>query len=194
MWSRKPSWTATDSIKPKYRGTELTVAQFASNYNATLEITRDNPDHSEKLQQDGTWNPAPMGMVVVHVGGEPGEEQPELQFATDAGLIKQITYERSWTQVSYLKPINYVCQNVVYSLLLGQENVGVVELDRIATELDYEVERNSTGSYRFQNIEILWDIQYENCDYVGGILTDLLESDTFDGNGTASLTFQVILH
>jgi len=185
---------SSDTIKPKYRGDSLTLEQFAENYNASVRIFYENDSAVDKLQKDGTWTPVPNNTVVIHIGGEPKYEQAQLTYETEDGILRSITCQNSWTEVFYLQPISSECKNIAITVLLAQKNVGIQELEEFTRKLDTAIEQGQ-NSFRYQNIEVRWDVQYENCRYVGGILSSLHIDDLEQNNqGTASMTFKVIIH
>ena len=76
------------TLLPPNRG-ELTVAEFAENYNYYRDHFEIDPRFS--LDRDGKWEKAEdTGFVVISVGGE--LPQPDYVFTTEDGVITQVSW------------------------------------------------------------------------------------------------------
>lgn len=76
------------TLLPPNRG-DLTVAQFAENYNYYRDHFEIDPRFS--LDRDGKWEKAEdTGFVVISVGGE--LPQPDYVFTTEDGVITQVSW------------------------------------------------------------------------------------------------------
>lgn len=154
--------TGMDSIRPKYRGSELTIAQFAENYNHSLTVFSENVERYDKLQPDGTKYQVPNTTIVVdfNAGGE--YEPQEFEYETENGILRSVAVNRHYEDVFYLTPLSGDRIYLAFSVLLAQDGCGFPELIEFATLCDrYSTQPNARFTY--QNIEVSWDIQSENC-------------------------------
>lgn len=150
-----------DTVKPRYIGPELTVSQFAEDYNYYLSITDDD---GTKLDSAGQWIVDPG--AVLYVGGTPGDPNRDFEYTTTGeGYITAITYENSWTDVFFLYPLGGKMVNAAGALLMAQKGTWVGDLDAFLKLYEQEMKEQS-GHVVYENIEINWNIQYDNCDIV----------------------------
>ena len=164
------------TLLPPNRG-DLTVAQFAENYNYYRDHFEIDPRFS--LDRDGKWEKAEdTGFVVISIGGE--LPQPDYVFTTEDGVITQV----SW------------------SYTLEEE---AVYLDSVSPQLCYlslAAAQRGTHVWNLNNKEFLmedWDpaIDHFSCSWQGVVLdyqTDLSRGP--DGwqilpGGTVSCTVTV---
>ncbi len=156
--------TGTDSIRPKHRGSELTIAQFAENYNNCLEILQENVETYDKLKPDGTKYPVPQGVVVVDFSSAPPAE-PQLEpyaYTTEGGILKSVTFRRQYVDPFFASP-HYEAQKLILPILLAQDGCGLQELTAFSEE--YEgLQEQAKAQWIFRDmIEIQWQIEAENC-------------------------------
>ncbi len=151
--------TGMDSIKPRYRGENLTVFQFAKNYNALLSLLGKDLD---KLEADGAVRDLGDNWVTVHLFAMPENEHAGFGYETEAGFITAITYENSWTEVIYLDPLDGMCYQATASVLLVQDGVYLRELKEFE-ELWNANLGESEADFSYHGIRICWRIDMENC-------------------------------
>lgn len=166
-----------DGIKPKYRSEELTIAQFAENYNHCLQVFAENADTTDMLQPDGRKNPIPAGTVVVDLTGEsynPGERMNEFEYEQENGFVKSVTIQRSFEDVFYASAISLDMINLTFTLALSQPECGYEDLTRLAEMLDASVNQTQANITYDNIILIEWVIETENCRQVndGYYITD----------------------
>lgn len=85
-----------DAGLPRYRSSDLTVAEFASNFNFYDQYLMNNT--AEHMERDGTLaDPGYIRTLVLQDYGEV-EYDPngQFEFETDGNVIKKITYHHSW--------------------------------------------------------------------------------------------------
>lgn len=154
--------TGMDSIRPKYRGSELTIAQFAENYNHGLSIFNENAERYDKLQPDGTKYQVPNTTIVVdfNTGGE--YEPQEFEYETENGILRSVAVNRHYEDVFYLTPLSGDRIYLAFSVLLAQDGCGFPELIEFAKLCDRYFDQPN-AQFTYQNIEVSWDIQSENC-------------------------------
>lgn len=148
-----------DLIKPKYRGDELTVAQFAANYNNYAESLNDSGGY-DRLCADGTWEQE-ENSVTVYINGRPLEEDKPFQYELEDGCLRQIRYENAWTDVFYMSPLSGKRAWAAYSVVLAQDGVGFRQIWEFTKLLDGEMNQEN-GHIVYQNIEVFWTIETQN--------------------------------
>ena len=177
--------TVSDFVKPQHRGDELTIAQFADNYNQTLHLLKEDVQRYEKLQPNGAGYPVPENVVII--GG--GEHCDSFVYDTSDGYVTSISYENLWNDVFIVTPVGETCYIAAISLLMAQEDCGFAELKEF-DELWIEQQNNPHVSFRYRNLEIEWDLVCENCDMYNGML---FATDQ-ELPSSAEVTFSLILH
>lgn len=111
------------TLLPPNRG-ELTVAEFAENYNYYRDHFEIDPRFS--LDRDGKWEKAEdTGFVVISVGGE--LPQPDYVFTTEDGVITQVSW--SYTLEEEAVYLDSVSPQLCYlSLAAAQRGTHVWDL------------------------------------------------------------------
>lgn len=84
-----------NALLPRYRSDEMTVAQFASNFNFYDEILMSN---TEFMDRDGVLAEPGYTQTIVLPDGDEVEYDPNGQFTfeTSGKIIDRITYHTSW--------------------------------------------------------------------------------------------------
>ena len=111
------------TLLPPNRG-ELTVAEFAENYNYYRDHFEIDPRFS--LDRDGKWEKAEdTGFVVISIGGE--LPQPDYVFTTEDGVITQVSW--SYTLEEEAVYLDSVSPQLCYlSLAAAQRGTHVWDL------------------------------------------------------------------
>lgn len=191
VWALLAGISVADMVKPKYRGEDLTVSQFAANYNTTLQFM--NPYYTtwDTLQPDGSKYPMSESdhSVVIHIGAEPEFEQMNFHYETVDGYVRSVRCQNSWTEVRYLSPLSNECYQAAVSVLLAQDGCGILEIQEF-TELWESELKNSTTSFSYRNLEIQWEILLENCTYHSGTVY----STDHEPQPTVQMTFEILIH
>lgn len=152
-----------DSVKPVYRGNQLTIAEFADNYNHTVGILNKNADIYDMLQEDGTKYPVPQNTVIVDFTGSGEWEPEEFEYVTENGILRSITIHRSWEDIMFVKPLDSEIVYVVFSVVLGHENGSLAALMEISEQMDEKAGLDKGEIVCQDLIRIQWEIHAENC-------------------------------
>lgn len=182
-------WIASDIVKPRFRG-ELTVSEFAANYNFYYTFVDDQPERSERLQPDGTWYPETDGHVTVYVGGQPMVQSQNFQFQTENEKVCSIQYENTWTDVFMFSPITGKCQNAAITAVMSQQGMGLWNLFAFAEQME-SVDLTEDGKITYENIEILWNIDTQNCKLINGQYF-MQENESLESSVT--IQFEIVIH
>lgn len=189
IWVLLVGVTVSDMVKPKYRGYDLTVAQFASNYNSTLRLLHEDYQSYDRLLSDGTKETVPESVAVVYIGSEPEAEQVNFTYETEESFIRTISYNNSWKDVFYLLPLNSECYTAAVSVLLAQDGCSIQEMLEF-TQLWESKQGQTTAAFRYQNLEIQWQIRFENCIFSNGVLFPADQEQ----DSSADASFVLIIH
>lgn len=161
------TWIASDVVRPTYRG-ELTIEQYASNYNYYHSIVSDNSVRSAKLQSDGTWYPEPRDHVVVYVDAEPSIQKQNFEYELYDGQIRTVRYKNAWTQIRFLRPFDSTCETMLLTAIMSQKGTGLAELKEFET-LFKTADMTQDGTFTYRNIQVSWVIEAENCEMFNGM-------------------------
>ena len=157
---------ALEGIKPQHRGNELTVSQFADNYNHFAEFLEPNPDTYDRLNPDGTEREVPGAyssdgepLAVIVVGGDSYNE--EFLYETHNGILEAVTLQRHWENAIVVAPMNHKTVIITYAMLLSQKGTDFRDLIEISKLMDEQIGR-SEGCVSYNGIEVSWNIHTEN--------------------------------
>ncbi len=167
-----------DGMRPKYRG-DLTIAQFAENYNYYLEILDEDAPH-EMLQPDGTKYPVRPNHVVIDLGsGEPYKPW-QYQYTEENGFIKSITIQNQWKAMLSVAPMNLIIKPA-FVILMAQEDLSIGDIADFGRELEtYSTQPEGRFTFR-ERIRVEWSIQAVNCiTYDGTVYYPQGENSTLD--------------
>lgn len=165
-----------DTLKPTYRSNDLTVAQFAENYNDFLDASGID---AERMNSNGTWEEPPEGSYVIYVGGEPLLKDKPYEFVTEEGFIREICFENVYTDVIFMGPIPDNCAAAAMVALQSQPGVWYWELEEFGRLLT-EAAKQASGTLRFRNIEVQWAAQAENAAFTSGSFLRNKPEESFD--------------
>jgi DNA-binding transcriptional MerR regulator len=146
-----------DGIRPKYRSNELTIREFSENYNAYLGIFAEDHQRYEELNEDGTWKPIPQNTAVLDFNDDRSNHRMEFEYELEGEYVKAVSVYHDWNKVSYLYPLTGEPLNLLSSILLAQEDCGILELAEL-TELYWQCAGNKTASFDYKNLTIEWTI------------------------------------
>ncbi len=193
--------TINDSIKPFYRGEDLTVAQFASNYNQILNEAEGSYSYISYLQEDGTWPKFFEGNgvsiyidgrpVIVHDSGRQETGYSDFEYELENGVIRTITYNQTWTEVSYLSPLSGKAVNALISIATAQDWFNLISYSDFTDKLNTTIRTDESGSFVYRNLEIQWDITAVNCRLQNGIF---VKTSDINAVPTVELDFRIIIH
>lgn len=156
-----------DLMKPHYRG-DLTVAQFASNYNDY--IAEHDDYYPEQMRDDGTWYGIYNGLSIF-IDGTPEDRNAHYEFQVEQGSIKAISYTNTWTDVFFFEPLSGQRKYVADVLVSSQNNFSLWDMIKFESEYVYHLkniipngkfEGSIEGSFTYENVEVIWKIDAEN--------------------------------
>ena len=148
---------ASDGIKPKYRGNELTVSQFAENYNAYLSWSKDNIRMYDELQPDGSFYPIPANTAILDINDSRHGRQMRLQYELEGEILRAVSVTYDWDSVFFIAPLNGVPLDTAVSLLMAQEGCGIRELMEFTKLFEANLNRKET-SFVYKNLLVEWTI------------------------------------
>jgi len=150
-----------DGFKPRYRGNKLTVAQVASNYNATMQILTEDQAYYDRLLEDGSKQPAASNTVIFDMNQSVVNKQMEFTYDVQDGFVRSVSIQHSWDQVFYLTPLAGDPLNMACCLLLAQDGCGIRELDEFVRLYKSHLDSKEV-SFEYRNLTIAWTIITEN--------------------------------
>lgn len=161
-------FTGIDSIKPKYRSNELTIEQFAENYNHTVSVFDPQANYLSKLQPDGTKNPLREEDLYYNLEtGEVGYTPNEFEYSFDNGFVKSVTIRREIENVILVSPITAEMMNLTYALSLSQPDCSYKDLRELAEMLDARIGQTEVTLFHKGMIEVYWKVEAVNCRHLG---------------------------
>ena len=161
-----------DCIKPKHRGEDLTVAQIAANHNDLLHLISDDESATltMNLNEDGTWRNYQINngsnVFVVPFGSDAVGGYQDYQYEIKEGFVRTITYEQTWTNIFHLQPISERVICTIKSIAFAQDWLTIWNANAIENEMNEALEKRS-GNFVYENLEIQWETESENCTYTG---------------------------
>lgn len=157
-------WTSQSLTKPKYTGADLTIAQFAENYNYYLTVLDQDTAPSDKLLPNGEKNTqdSQLGVVTIYVGGQPEDTVENFQYETANGFLRKIRYENRWTDVFLLTSIPSQCYLATYTVLMSQDGMTSDSAMEVMAQWE-QLQGESSGNLECGNVKIYWERQLENC-------------------------------
>ena len=179
-----------DSICPRYRGDDITIEEFAENYNFYAEIL----ESSSRMKPDGTWmiqnleNSDNVGVVIIQTCIPKKPNEP-FRFETEGERVTRIAYENSWTVTQMVTPINRSKLIVILTAIMSQKDMNYFKFQRMTNAI-LGLEDDEEVSMQFENVEVHWKIYHENCAKSGATYICVDKSK----EGRVSLTMEIIIH
>ena len=182
--------SARDAVLPKYRGNNISTAQFISNYQ-DYEKAFEN-DNTMILQQDGSWKKRTDYSVEITQIGDPNHIRKNFKFTyNENGEIKTIAFEDSWEDLSLNAIFPDYCYTVLYTALASQKGVSAGDLQQLTQSLSEQLGRGlekggcNSGEIAIKNIRFTWttelpEKEYLYIDHSGGLLFSVSTNDTQD--------------
>ena len=159
-------FTMNDSVLPVHRGPDLTVAEFAENYNDYLETAYDDatPPAAMYLTETGCWEAADPfgGNGVIVIGSKAEGGISNFVYEVENGYIRSISWEQRWSDITALVPMGDRVQIMLMTVAVSQDWMTLPRYYTFADSLK-QILREPEGNTRCQNLEISWDIDSENC-------------------------------
>lgn len=175
-----------DGFKPRYRGNELTVAQVAQNYNATLNVLQQDVQYYDKLLEDGTKKPVASNTVTFEMSSSVSGKPMEFEYEVQDGIVRSVSVHHAWNKVFYLSPLSDDTLLMASSLLLAQDGCGIRELQEFMGLYESHLDQKEV-SFTYKNLLIEWTITTEQ-DFLQGIIYGGDEEDAY-----AALNFRVTI-
>lgn len=148
--------TVCDIVKPVHRSNDLTVAQFAENYNCTVDFLSPELLDYDQLNPDGTHPEIPGSPPDLLLGTDADGKRSEFQFGTAGMHLRSVTYESNWYDVLYVHPLYGECKNAAVTALLSQPGSGLPELYEFLKLWEASRDLTSDG-FTYGAIEVRWN-------------------------------------
>ena len=151
---------ATDAYLPIYRQDQLTVAQFAKNYNFYLAQYGGNVHPGEKLKPDGSYD---QDLVIpLYDYGITYEGNMPWVFETEEGLIRRISGQITGSvdfsgSCSWLIP----CKAAAFTAILSRDGVTYGDLLDL-TGIWQEIPSVPEGELNYDGLRISWYTEMQN--------------------------------
>ena len=165
-----------DVMLPKNRGSGITLAEFAENYN-----------HYEKsmdlagnyiLAENGTWQERSGNEEIVIIGDE-SHVLPDFTYQYNPdGTLQGVHFSDQWEDTKFLEPVPSHCMVALYALLGSRPGSSYSDLasaeNRIVTEiheklLEISKQGSDSGEFTVNDVKVSWYIAAENY----GLLSDM---------------------
>lgn len=156
--------SAQDSMKPRYRGDRLTVAQFAANYNFYARTASEEISPGMLLQENGSPYPRQEGVYVLYAGGQPEREDICFDYETEDDILRKISYSNRWTEVFYCDAVPVACETAVCAVFLSQDGADYQDWARFSGDWQEALDEGKTeGTLSWGNMELRWRYTLDNC-------------------------------
>lgn len=158
--------SVVDMMLPQHRG-DLTIQEFSQNYRFYHEKVMKS--QTDLLNADGTWVDQADHYIgaVIYADGNGDHETADFTYGLENGAIRSIRFEDEWIgfHTAYTLP-DYLI-HAAMSYVAAQPGMTAKELTQWAAMMDQALVNRSNDSFtvEFHGIRILWEIEYENCDF-----------------------------
>ena len=152
-------WTINDVFRPVHRGSDLTVAQIAQNYNDMLALSNDGVSASGRMNADGSWIVHQYGSndFVIDLSGTPENGYSEFVFTEEDGCVRKITYEQTWTDVFLLRPMGGRVMAMTMTVASAQDWFGLIPMVTFMLDLEQQY-CQPQGEVRHENLVFTWSV------------------------------------
>ena len=183
--------SASEIVRPRYQG-DVTVAEYAANYNFYYGLLNEQVSPEEKMNEDGNWYSEhnSTATATIYIGGEPANHRQAFEFEKDGSYVRTIRYHNSWSNVWMFQPVTAKCKVAAITALMSQKGMGFNDLMQFAAEMD-TADLLDDGSVSFENIKILWDIETESCIRMGN---QYLTASDEDAESKVTVIFEIRIH
>lgn len=159
-------FTGIDTVKPRYRGAELTISQFAANYNYTAASLNNGGFDYERLDSTGNWIIDTSG-AVIYLNGEPDDPDAAFRYTTEGEYISSIQYKNTYRDVFAISVLPERCIIAAISVISAQKDVSLWELFDFTEKFDAAL-MNESGALQTENIIIRWNTEGYGSEFVNG--------------------------
>lgn len=194
--------TLSDATRPVHRGEDLTVEQFAENYNRMMDESNNagSVNNDSFLEDDGTWKPSYQNgnVIIVNIGGQPvilhengTKEQgySDFEYELEDGFIRSVRFKQTWEDIFMLTPISGRAANAFMIIASAQDWYDIFDYYDLTNELE-ELNKQQLGSFVYENLEVHWKINVENCHYSGYYYV----RDDENTRSSLTLEFEIIIN
>lgn len=189
--------TVNDLVKPPHRGEDLTVAQFADNYNWILDEGGYNHDlrldQEGKVQQRVHQNDLYLGAepIIIQDNGTWKNGFSDFRYETADGAIRSVTYKQTWRGTDWISPFGERTEYLLTAIASAQDWFGILTVNDFLNSMDF-YESSQNGVIYYRNLEIKWTVVNQNYMPVNGGVYEI----TTDGKGiqTVTLEFTIVIH
>lgn len=148
-----------DTVLPKHRG-ELTVAEFAENYNDYAGTVSEN---AIRMSPDGNFNYR-LGHIIIESGADVSNDDHTFEYEVNNENIQTITYKNTWTNISFVDPITSRCELAALTAVASQRGMSIVDIWRFEN-LFADADKGSNNSIEYENVTVSWKIVQKGCVY-----------------------------
>lgn len=149
--------SVADGFRPRFRGSDLTVAQVAANYNATLAVLQQDAAYYDKLLEDGSKKPVSPNTVIFDVNSSEGNNPIQFSYDVRDGYVRSVSIQHVWDSVLWLQPVSGDAHMMAASLLLAQEGCGIWELAEFVQLYESHLDQKK-ASFTYKNLQVEWNI------------------------------------
>lgn len=150
---------AADTMLPKHRG-ELTVAEFAENYNSYAKTVDKN---AISMSPNGNFNYR-LGHIIIENGADDSNGDHAFEFEVNNENIQTITYKNTWTNISFVDPITSRCEIAALTAAASQKGMNIIDIWRFENILA-SADKGSSNSVQYENVTVSWKIVQKGCVY-----------------------------
>ena len=164
-----------DQMKPHFRG-DLTVAEFASNYNDYIAEHEDELFNSERMNEKGEWT-SYNNVLQIDFSGDMDDQNATFEFHLEQGSITAISYKNTWTNVFFFRPLSGHRKYVADVLISAQNNISLWDMIKFENEYVSNVQNTipdgafdgvAEGGFIYENVEVIWKIEAANVNVYQG--------------------------
>lgn len=157
---------AADIFSPKYLG-DLTIDEFAENYNYYSNLLAGENDRPRKMTENGAWMEDPVGHVTVYATAQPTYPKQTFEYQLSSNQLRKISYTNQWTDIIWYSPLEKECERAAVTAVMSQKGTGLADLIKI-TKLLNDTQFDTDGSITYNNVTISWQIKSDNCQFANG--------------------------
>lgn len=161
------------AFNPKNRG-ELTVSQFADNYNFYVDVLDQGSGIESTLKEDGTFYNYPSDVVIIGSSGNLYPENRNFTYEIENGNIASVIYECEYMDAFIVRPRPEQCLLAAVTMVMSQKGNHAIDLISFLKQMEKK-DFTESGSARYKNVDIEWVIEKSN--YVGGTGAILIQED-----------------
>ena len=166
-------YVGSDVIMPTYKHRDLSLSEFAENYNDYEKLLRGQGEYV--MDDDGLWKPygyANSGQMITYTPYE--EQRPDFIYDLDKfGAIRSIYYEKSSENVDFEEILPYYCKYAIETLIASRPGSNYRDIIALQEELDEKlytilpfVHGSGEGETTIRDVKLSWKFEVDNCSLV----------------------------